>query len=136
MHKTPLYDATWVYALLEMADLRRMYLESTNTLTSLQESMTLLAGKTQLVQKDIVDRGVDAMDLTKPHFFVNQELERRIATTAADMQGLLKRAVDLIQDRDSYFIIDPKDVLLPSLRGCSMISELVNAWSILRGHLK
>ena len=113
-----------------------MYLEPTNTSTSLQESITLLASKTQLVQKDIVDRGVDAMDLMKPRFFVNQELERHIALTAADMQGLLKRAADLIQDRDSHFIIDPEDILLPLLRGCSTISELVNAWSILRGRLK
>jgi len=76
------------------------------------------------------------MDLLKPRFFVNQELERCIASTATDMQGLLEQAADLIQDRDSHFIIDPEDVLLPSLWGCSTISELVNAWSILRGRLK
>jgi hypothetical protein len=122
MHKTPLYDTARGYALSEMADLRRMYLESSNTSTSLQESITLLAGKTHLVQKDIVDRGVDAMDLSKPRFFINQELERCIASTATDMQGLLEQAADLIQDRDSHFIIDPEDVLLPSLRGCSTIS--------------
>lgn len=102
----------------------------------MQESITLLAGKTQLVAGDIVDQGIDSLDLAKPRFFVNQELERRISSTASDMQNLLGQASDLIEDRDSYFVIDPGSVLLPALRGCSSISELANIWNILQGRLK
>lgn len=83
-----------------------------------------------------MDRGIDSLDLAKPRFFVNQELERRISTTASDMQNLLGQASDLIEDRDSHFVIDPGNVLLPALRGCSSISELVSVWNILRGRLR
>ena len=98
-----------------MADLRRAYLTSTNTSTSIQENMTLLAGKTQLLASNVIDRGLDLHNPSRLRFCLSQDLERRVTSTAMDMQELLKQASDLIRDRDSYFTIDPEQILLPAL---------------------
>ncbi|KAJ7873404.1 hypothetical protein B0H13DRAFT_2349102 [Mycena leptocephala] len=118
-----------------MADLQREYLRETEEESSIFSRVTLISSKIALDPRDVIDRGIDPVNPV-PRFGLDPGFALRVRVTVTDMQSILKRAASMIPGRDSCFIIDPGDALMPILRGASGLEELNAAWIALQRRMQ
>jgi hypothetical protein len=122
-----------------MLDLAKEYEKSEDSLESSTESTSqgvrILSLKTTLEQRDVFDRG-ENRDMGVPRFGLDSRLFRRVDRIAAELQEFLLKASRLVPGRINYFQVDPEDVLIPILEGCSDLAQLLMAWEMLCSRLE
>ena len=79
----------------------------------------------------VIDRGPDRLPgLPRYHLSINDL--NRVQGAMTELQLFLQQAARLIKERQSYFFIDPGDMLLPILAGTSSLGQMNAAWKALR----
>ncbi|KAJ7238444.1 hypothetical protein C8J57DRAFT_1528751 [Mycena rebaudengoi] len=119
------------YALSLMAALRIEYHQEADSDNSLFVQSKMLIGKKNLEVSDVLDRGVNLLNVTVAPFCVEIGLGMRVDSTVKDMQLLLTKAASLVKGRNNCFLVDPHNLLMGCLRGAGLLEELSIAWSVL-----
>ena len=116
-----------------MAKLMHQYapedLESQNLST--QTKVQLIIDVDELGPEMIMDRGTERSSGLPRYHLVSKDLDR-IQSTVTELQLFLQQAARLIEERQTHFIIDPGDTLLPILSGTSSLGQMNAAWKALR----
>ena len=108
----------------ELAQLR---LEYSSTETSIMSILSL----GELTADLIVDRGEDSR---RRYHLVKATMDN-IGTVVMAQQTFVQRAAALIMER-CQFIVDPRDTLIPILRGTSSLPQLYVAWKTLMARMR
>jgi hypothetical protein len=92
-----------------MAKLKTSYMNNSEFSQSLYQWLNNFACKKWLDARDLFDRGIPTSQSTLPRmcFGLEPHFAYWLENTIADMQQLLKRAVNLILGKSSWFLIDP-----------------------------
>ena len=116
-----------------MAKLMRQYapedLESQNLST--QTKVQLIIDVEDLGPEMIIDRGLERSSGSPRYHLAPKDLDR-VQSTVTELQLFLQQAARLIEERQTHFIIDPGDTLLPILSGTSSLGQMNAAWKALR----
>ncbi|KAJ7665843.1 hypothetical protein DFH06DRAFT_984835, partial [Mycena polygramma] len=119
-----------------MGSLHRDYLAPTgNSVGSTFAALSLLVQKKTLSREDIYDRGI-AWTNAPARFHLSPSLLSRTDRVVGELQTFLERAAELVDNRNSNFVIDPEDSCMPLLRGSTDLFQLEAAWDILRSRLE
>ncbi|KAJ7615061.1 hypothetical protein DFH06DRAFT_1146122 [Mycena polygramma] len=118
------------YAMSEMADIFRAYLEEQVDETSIDSRVKWISGKKTLDPKDVIDRGVSTINIC-PRFGLDPIVATRLENTIYEMQELLRKASNLVPGRVTCFTIDPHYALMPILRNTDSLDEIHIAWTAL-----
>lgn len=104
-------------------------LESQNLST--QTKVQLIIDVEDLGPEMIVDRGTERTAGFARYHLTSKDLDR-VQSTVTELQLFLQQAARLIEERQTHFIIDPGDTLLPILSGTSSLGQMNAAWKALR----
>ncbi|KAJ7071768.1 hypothetical protein B0H15DRAFT_807011 [Mycena belliarum] len=108
-----------------MAALRKNYEADSPTDNSLEFRATFFANKKFLDLPEIIDRGVvSAPDSPVRRFGLEKTFARRLDLVTMGLQSLLRSAQDLIEERQSYFLVDPQGVLRAVLHNAQDLQEM------------
>ena len=110
-----------------MAQLKAEYQEEKDDTSSTHMRVITLSSKTTLSNTDIVDRGLNRPKDTA-QFHLVPELYLDLHKTSSELQFYLERMASIIPNRESHFIVDPKDTFLTILNGSHDIAQLHAAW--------
>ena len=110
-----------------MAQLRAEYEEEKDDVSSTHMRAINISSKTTLSNSDIVDRGSNRPKDT-PRFHLAPDLYLNLHKTSSELQFYLEGMAGLISERESYFVVDPKDTFLTILNGAHDIAQLHAAW--------
>jgi len=100
-----------------------------------ETSITLVLSLEELTVDLIVDRG-ENRDRCLPRYYLVTATMKNICMAVAAQQIFLQRASALISERNSHFIVDPGDTLIPILQGTSSLPQLYAAWKALLTRIK
>jgi hypothetical protein len=117
------------------AEYERMDENLEDATESTKQGATMLTLKGSLEERDLFDRG-EVRQPWEPRYGLVQELFLKVDRIVGEMQHFLSRAASLVPGRSQYFHIDPEDSIVPILRGCSNVSQLVAAWEIIRSRIE
>jgi hypothetical protein len=95
----------------------------------------MIATKTGLEVYQVEDRGISRL-LNIPCFKLTAEFNKELHVTIFKLQDILKRAADLIPERETYFKIDPRGIFFKVLRGVQDLGQLHATWAALRKRVK
>jgi hypothetical protein len=123
------------YTMSPMAELQLEYMKEMEEESSIFSRVTLIASKISLELWDVIDRGIDPSNPV-PRFGLDPGFALRVWVTISDMQSILQRAASLVPGCTSHFVIDPRDAILPILRGASGLEELNAAWLALHRRMQ
>jgi len=116
-----------------MAKLMEQYtpgdLESQNLST--QTKVQLIIDIEELGPKIIIDRGAERTS-GLPHYHLAPKDLDRVQSTITELQFFLQQAARMIEERQTHFIIDPGDTLLPILSGMSSLGQMNVVWKALQ----
>ena len=113
------------YSLSPMYNLWLEYCSEGESLKSTQSRVVFYATKPSLARDEVVDRGSDA---STQHYMVHKPLLEQINRTVDKLQVFIQHMVGLIEERSTYFQVDPDDTLLKILGGAETTSQLHVAW--------
>jgi len=100
-----------------------------------ETSITLVLSLEELTVDLIVDRG-ENRDRCLPRYHLVTATMKNVCMAVAAQQIFLQRASVLISERNSHFIVDPGDTLIPILQGTSSLPQLYAAWKALLTRIK
>ncbi|KAJ6567729.1 hypothetical protein DFH09DRAFT_1081164 [Mycena vulgaris] len=115
------------YAMSEMAELQRAFLQEGEGDVSTFRRVKLIVSKQSLDPVDVNDRGLGPMQYL-PRFGLAPGLAMTIRNTIKETQGFLQKASRLVPGRTTWFIIDPHNLLMNTLGGAGNLDELHIAW--------
>jgi hypothetical protein len=98
---------------------------------SIFAAASMITTKSGLEAYKIEDRGISCL-LNIPRFKLTSEFNKDLHITIFKLQDILKRAADLIPERETYFKIDPQGIFFKVLRGAQDLGQLHAAWTALR----
>ena len=120
------FSITALKKILDLWGNKRVTLRKLRGLVTHMRAITL-SSKTTLSSSDIVDRGIDRpKDTARFHLLPGLYLD--LHKTSGELQFYLERMASLIPERESHFIVDPKDTFLTILNGAYDIAQLHAAW--------
>jgi hypothetical protein len=118
-----------------MARLLEEYTGETNgNELSTETSVTLLVTVVELDSDDIEKVDDPNRDTTK--YKLTEDLFDKLRKTTVELQEFVERAAGLLEDRNVYFTVDPKDTLLHILRGTTSLPQLNVAWKAIQKRLE
>ncbi|KAJ7906579.1 hypothetical protein B0H13DRAFT_2333316 [Mycena leptocephala] len=101
---------------------------------STSQGALMLSLHTELEDRDVLDRGLVRLPGVS-RYALEPDLLTRVDRIAGELQYFLQRGSALVPGRTRYFRVDPEDSIIPVLKGCSNVAQLVVAWGILRKRL-
>lgn len=121
------------YAMSILADIQRNYHQDTDDDYSLFKRTCALVGRRALDTTDVVDRGVDRNDPTRPCYTLRKELMEEIESVTEQMQQLIIVGFEQLQDAQGVknYVVDPKGLMLRTLRGTFSFFELQTSYDAL-----
>ena len=122
------------YELSPMAQLKTEYQEEKDESSSTHMRAVTLSSKATLLSSDIVDRGPNRPKDT-PRFHLSPDLYLDLHKKSSELQFYLEGMASLIPERESHFIVDPKDTFLTILNGAHDIAQLHAAWIGITKHI-
>ncbi|KAJ6477131.1 hypothetical protein C8R47DRAFT_1220059 [Mycena vitilis] len=102
---------------------------------STEQGARLLALQMSLEAWDVEDRG-EEREVGTPRYALEAKMMVRVDKIACELQLFLEKASALVVGRTRFFRVDPEDAILPILRGCGSMAQLVAAWEIMRKRLE
>ena len=116
-----------------MAKLIRQYEpeDVESQILSTQTKVRLIIEIEELGPEMIVDRGLVRTSGLLRYHLASKDLDR-IQSTVTELQLFLQQAARLIEERQTHFIINPGDTLLPILAGTSSLGQMNAAWQAIR----
>ncbi|KAJ7601264.1 hypothetical protein DFH06DRAFT_1353560 [Mycena polygramma] len=102
---------------------------------STEQGARLLALQMSLETWDVEDRG-EEREIGTPRYALEAKMLVQVDKIACELQLFLEKASALVVGRTRFFRIDPEDAILPILRGCGSMAQLVAAWEIMRKRLE
>ncbi|KAJ7982893.1 hypothetical protein DFH06DRAFT_1266550 [Mycena polygramma] len=102
---------------------------------STEQGARLLALQISFESWNVEDRG-EARDAATPRFALEAKMLVRVDKIACELQLFVERASSLVAGRTRFFRVDPEDAILPILRGCGSLAQLIAAWEIMRKRLE
>lgn len=79
----------------------------------------------------IIDRGSERAPAL-PHYHLSSKELDRTQSAMNKLQVFLQQAARLIEERQTHFLVDPGDMLLPILVGTLSLGQMNAAWKALR----
>ena len=98
---------------------------------STETKIQLIIETEELGPEMIVDRGSERAPTLPRYHLSNKELDRT-RSAVNELQVFLQQAARLIEERQTHFLVDPGDTLLPILAGTSSLGQMNAAWKALR----
>ena len=92
---------------------------------STQSRVVFYATKPSLARDEVVDRGANT---STQRYMVHKPLLEQICHTVNELQVFIQHMAGLIEERHTYFHVDPDDTLLKVLGGAETTSQLHAAW--------
>ena len=102
---------------------------------STQTKVQLIIDVEDLGPEMIVDRGSERPSGLPRYHLAPKDLAR-VQSTVAELQIFLQQVARMIEERQTHFIIDPGDTLLPILAGTSSLGQMNAAWKAMRLHIE
>ncbi|KAF7970354.1 hypothetical protein HWV62_24330 [Athelia sp. TMB] len=120
------------YTLSVIADIQRAYHQDTDDDYSLFKRASMVASKCSLSREEIVDFGVDKDDPQRPRFTLRKDLMGKLESVTELMQGLMTASFEQLEnDNGKSYTVDPKGLMLRTLKGTSSLFELQSAYDSL-----
>ena len=113
------------YSLSPMYNLWLEYCNEGEASKSTQSRVVFYATKPSLARDEVVDRGVHT---STQRYMVHKPLLEQICRTVNELQVFIQHMAGLIEERHTYFQVDPDDTLLKILGGAETTSQLHAAW--------
>ena len=113
------------YSLSPMYNLWLEYCNEGEASKSTQSRVVFYATKPSLARDEVVDRGTNT---STERYMVHKPLLEQICRTVSELQVFIQHMAGLIDERTTYFQVDPDDTLLKVLGGAETISQLHAAW--------
>ena len=113
------------YSLSPMYNLWLEYCNEGEASKSTQSRVVFYATKPSLARDEVVDRGADT---STQCYMVHKPLFEQIGRTVNELQVFIQHMAGLIDERSTYFQVDPDDTLLKVLGGAETTSQLHAAW--------
>ena len=98
---------------------------------STETKVQLILEVEELGPEMIVDRGPERPSMLPRYHLTTKDLDRA-QSAVAKLQVFLQQAARLIEERQSHYLVDPGDTLLPILAGTSSLGQMNVAWKALR----
>jgi hypothetical protein len=98
---------------------------------STETKIQLIIDVEELGPEMIIDRGPERLPGLPCYHLTTKDLDRT-QSAATELQIFLQQAARLIEERQSHFLVDPGDTLLPILVGTSSLGQMNAAWKALR----
>ncbi|KAF7967293.1 hypothetical protein HWV62_34773 [Athelia sp. TMB] len=116
-----------------MADLHLGYLKGADSEHALFDRIAKLLRTIQLEKHDLVDRGLDSKNPTRPRFTIRPELLKQAEDVIISLQTLLDAAFSLLQPdpANALYVVDPESMMLFTLKGSNSFFELSRAWEVI-----
>jgi hypothetical protein len=114
-----------------MSDLRIELTKEPPDAPSIFAATPMIATKTRLEVYEINDRGISCL-LNILRFKLMAEFNKETNVIIFKSQDILKKAADLIPERETCFKIDLQGVFFKVLRGAQDPGQLHAAWATLR----
>ena len=92
---------------------------------STQSRVVFYATKPSLARDEVLDRGANT---STERYTVHRPLLEQISHTVNELQVFIQHMASLIEERHTYFQVDPDDTLLKVLGGAETTSQLHAAW--------
>ena len=113
------------YSLSPMYSLWLEYCNEGEASKSTQSRVVFYATKPSLARDEVVDRGANT---STDRYTVHRPLLEQISHTVNELQVFIQHMASLIEERHSYFQVDPDDTSLKVLGGAETTSQLHAAW--------
>ncbi len=97
---------------------------------SMPLNVSLLQGQ-RLRAPDIVDQGFDSNCKEGEWYWLEDKLFQLVAVTVLDLQDTLNRAMMLLEEQESVFVVDPDRMLLPILQGHDNLALFNTVWIVI-----
>ena len=98
---------------------------------STEMKIQLIIDIEELGPEMILDRGSERSPGTPRYHLTTKEWER-VQSAVTELQIFLQQAARLIEERQTHFLVDPGDTLLPILAGTSSLGQMNAAWKAVR----
>lgn len=121
------------YSLSPMYSLWLEYCNEGEDSKSTQSRVVFYAMKPSLARDEVIDRGVGT---STQRYMVHKPLLEQIGRTVNELQVFIQHMVGLIEERSTYFQVDPNDTLLKVLGGAETTSQLHATWLGLTSRLE
>ena len=108
--------------------------ETSGNELSTEMAVTLLVTMVDL-EVDNIERVEDPNRSTTKYRLSESLLENLLKTTV-ELQMFVERAAGLLEERDSHFMVDPRDTLIQILKGTTSLPQLNVAWKTIQKRLE
>ncbi|KAJ6486003.1 hypothetical protein C8R45DRAFT_931025 [Mycena sanguinolenta] len=117
-----------------MESLLEEYIDDPDGQNSLSHQVKMNASSRSLESKEIFDRGKNRPIGTQ-RFSLAPALKEEIESTVLQMQSILNPSSELVPGQSNCFLVDPKDIILPVLKGAPSLEIINIAWVTLQRRL-
>ena len=108
--------------------------ESTGNELSTETAVTLLVTMIDLDTDNIEKIEDPSRSISK--YRLSENLLENLQKTAVELQVFVEKAALLLEERNTHFIVDPKDTLLQILKGTTSLPQLNVAWKAIQKRLE
>ena len=118
-----------------MASLLMEYMgEASNRELPTETTVTLLVTMIDLETENV--EKIEDPNRSTSKYRLSSSLLETLQQAVVELQVFIEKAASLLEERDTHFIIDPKDTLLQILKGTTSLPQLNVAWKTIQKRLE